>query len=209
MKRLQQAVEEATSIIKSLGERSQQIGLIVDVITNIANQTNMLALNAAIEASRAGEHGRGFAVVAEEVRSLAEGSKRAADQISRMVRDTESETSRVVKVMETSQETVTGSIQVISETLDSLRDVAEVVNEMAGVIDSISQAAELQKDAAARAADTSREIAVVAEQSAASIEEASATAEEQSASMEEITASVQELAELSEKLREAVSEFRI
>jgi methyl-accepting chemotaxis protein len=209
MIRLQQAVEEATGIIRSLGDRSQQIGLIVDVITNIANQTNMLALNAAIEASRAGEHGRGFAVVAEEVRGLAEGSKRAADQIAKMVRDTENETGRVVKVMEASQETVTGSIQVISETLDSLRDVAEVVNEMAGVVDSISNAAERQKEAATRVARTSEDIATVADESAASTQEASATAEEQSASMQEMTASIQELAEVSEKLREAVAEFKI
>ncbi len=209
MNQLQGAVEEATSIIRSLGERSMQIGLIVDVITNIANQTNMLALNAAIEASRAGEHGRGFAVVAEEVRGLAEGSKRAADQIAKMVRDTENETNRVVRVMESSQDTVVGSIQVITETVNALRDVAEVVNEMAGVVDSISMAAERQRQAATRVAKTSEDIAAISEETAASTEEASATAEEQTASMEEMTASIQELAEVSEKLREAVAEFRL
>ncbi len=209
MTQLQEAVQEAMEIIRSLGERSMQIGLVVDVITNIANQTNMLALNAAIEASRAGEHGRGFAVVAEEVRGLAEGSKRAADQITKMVRDTENETTRVVRVMESSQETVVGSIQVITETVNALRDVAEVVNEMAGVVDSISMAAERQRQAATRVAKTSEDIAAIAEETAASTEEASATAEEQTASMEEITASIQELAEVSEKLREAVSEFNL
>ncbi len=209
MSQLQGAVGEAMDIIRNLGERSMQIGLIVDVITNIANQTNMLALNAAIEASRAGEHGRGFAVVAEEVRGLAEGSKRAADQIAKMVRDTENETTRVVRVMESSQETVVGSIQVITETVNALRDVAEVVNEMAGVVDSISMAAERQKQAATRVAKTSEDIAAIAEETAASTEEASATAEEQTASMEEMTASIQELAEVSEKLREAVAEFQL
>ncbi len=209
MSQLQGAVGEAMDIIRNLGERSMQIGLIVDVITNIANQTNMLALNAAIEASRAGEHGRGFAVVAEEVRGLAEGSKRAADQIAKMVRDTENETSKVVRVMESSQETVVGSIQVITETVNALRDVAEVVNEMAGVVDSISLAAERQRQAATRVAKTSEDIAAIAEETAASTEEASATAEEQTASMEEMTASIQELAEVSERLREAVAEFRL
>lgn len=209
MSQLQGAVEEAMDIIRNLGERSMQIGLIVDVITNIANQTNMLALNAAIEASRAGEHGRGFAVVAEEVRGLAEGSKRAADQIAKMVRDTENETNKVVRVMESSQETVVGSIQVITETVNALRDVAEVVNEMAGVVDSISMAAEQQRQAATRVAKTSEDIAAIAEETAASTEEASATAEEQTASMEEMTASIQELAEVGEKLREAVAEFQL
>jgi methyl-accepting chemotaxis protein len=209
MSQLQGAVEEAMDIIRNLGERSMQIGLVVDVITNIANQTNMLALNAAIEASRAGEHGRGFAVVAEEVRGLAEGSKRAADQIAKMVRDTENETNKVVRVMESSQETVVGSIQVITESVNALRDVAEVVNEIAGVVDSISMAAEQQRQAATRVAKTSEDIAAIAEETAASTEEASATAVEQTASMEEMTASIQELAEVGEKLREAVAEFQL
>src|SRR5450759_4113885 len=92
MQQMQESMDSVAGMMQGLGDRSMQIGLIVDVITNISDQTNMLALNAAIEASRAGEHGRGFAVVAEEVRNLAEGSRKAADQISKMIRDTESET---------------------------------------------------------------------------------------------------------------------
>jgi methyl-accepting chemotaxis protein len=209
MLEIQESVDEAAGVIRGLGDRSMQIGLIVEVITNIADQTNMLALNAAIEASRAGEHGRGFAVVAEEVRGLAEGSRKAADQISRMVRDTENETSKVVKVMDGSKEKVMASIEVITETTGALRNIADIVEDMAGLVDNISSAAQKQKEEAGRVVKTTEDIAAIAEETAASTEEASAAAEEQTASMQEISASIHELAKMSEELNNFVSEFRI
>jgi hypothetical protein len=80
-------VDASANAVRELGEHSAQIGLIVDVITSIADQTNLLSLNAAIEAARAGEQGRGFAVVAGKVRTLAEGSAKAASQIANLVRE--------------------------------------------------------------------------------------------------------------------------
>ncbi len=209
MLEIQESVEEASDVIRGLGDRSMQIGLIVEVITNIADQTNMLALNAAIEASRAGEHGRGFAVVAEEVRGLAEGSRKAADQISRMVRDTELDTGKAVKVMDGSREKVLASIEVITDTTGALRNIADIVEEMAQLVDNISSAAQKQKEEAGRVVKTTEDIAAIAEETAASTEEASAAAEEQTASMQEISASIQELAKMSEELNNFVSEFRI
>jgi methyl-accepting chemotaxis protein len=192
MLEIQESVDEAAGVIRGLGDRS-----------------NMLALNAAIEASRAGEHGRGFAVVAEEVRGLAEGSRKAADQISRMVRDTENETSKVVKVMDGSKEKVMASIEVITETTGALRNIADIVEDMAGLVDNISSAAQKQKEEAGRVVKTTEDIAAIAEETAASTEEASAAAEEQTASMQEISASIHELAKMSEELNNFVSEFRI
>jgi len=84
-------VKKATRTSGDMKERFEQLAKILDAITNIAEQTNMLALNAAIEAARAGEHGRGFAVVAEEVRKLAESSKKAADEISKLIKDIQRE----------------------------------------------------------------------------------------------------------------------
>ncbi len=209
MREIQESVDEAAMVIQGLGDRSMQIGLIVDVITNIADQTNMLALNAAIEASRAGEHGRGFAVVAEEVRGLAEGSRKAADQIAKMVRETESETGKVVKVMDSSKEKVVASIEVITNTAAALRTIADTVEEMAQVVEDISRAADRQREEAGKVAKTTEDIAAIAEETAASTEEASAAAEEQTASMQEIAASIQELARMADELNSFVSEFKV
>lgn len=209
MSEMQHAMDGVTTIMQGLGERSMQIGLIVDVITNIADQTNMLALNAAIEASRAGEHGRGFAVVAEEVRSLAEGSRKAADQIAKMIRDTEGETDRALKAMDNSKEIVVSSIEVIQSTLDALRNVADIVEEIAGGAESVYRATEAQRDGSERVVKSAHDIAAIAEEAAAGTEEASAAANEQTASMQEMRASIQELARLSVEMKRQVDDFKL
>jgi methyl-accepting chemotaxis protein len=186
-----------------------QIGLIVDVITNIADQTNMLALNAAIEASRAGEHGRGFAVVAEEVRGLSEGSRKAADQIAKMIRDTESETEKALRAMDTSKSIVGGSIDVIQSTLDALQNVAQIVEDIAGGAESVYKATETQRDGSEKVVKAVHDIAAIAEEAAAGTEEALAAANEQTASMEEIRASIQELARFSVEVKRLVENFRV
>ena len=92
MQAVRDSSTETSEAIRSLGEKSDQIGGIVETITGIAAQTNLLALNAAIEAARAGEHGRGFAVVAEEVRHLAEESQQAAATIAELIQQIQQET---------------------------------------------------------------------------------------------------------------------
>lgn len=209
MHEMKDANDTVTGIMEGLGERSMQIGLIVDVITNIADQTNMLALNAAIEASRAGEHGRGFAVVAEEVRGLAEGSRKSADQIAKMIRDTESETTRALKAMERSKEIVGSSVGVIQSTLDALRNVAEIVEDIAGGAEAVYKATQAQKDGSDRVVKASQDIAAIAEETASGTEEASAAANEQTASMQEMRASIQELARLSVEMKRLVDDFKL
>ena len=93
-------VEELRNVINGLDQRSKEIGSIVDLITEVAEQTNLLALNAVIEAARVGEQGRGFAVVAEEVRKLAEQSRNAADEIGKLVRETQAESGNAVNSMQ-------------------------------------------------------------------------------------------------------------
>jgi methyl-accepting chemotaxis protein len=209
MQEMKQAMDSVTDIMQGLGDRSMQIGLIVDVITNISEQTNMLALNAAIEASRAGEHGRGFAVVAEEVRNLAEGSRKAADQISKMIRDTENETTKALKAVDSSKEIISSSISVIQSTLDALTHVAQIVEDIAGGAESVYRATEAQKEGSERVVKASHDIAAIAQQAAAGTQEASAAANQQTASMEEMRASIQELARLSIEMKRLVDDFKL
>ena len=113
MQEIQKVVIESAMVIESLGKRSEEIGEIVVVITNISEQTNLLALNAAIEAARAGDQGRGFAVVAEEVKNLAEDSREAAERIAKMIKEVQSETCKAVESMQRgTKETAEGMLTV-------------------------------------------------------------------------------------------------
>lgn len=209
MSEIQHASAAATEIMVRLGERAQQIGLIVDVITNIAEKTNMLALNAAIEASRAGEHGRGFAVVAEEVRNLAEGSRQAADQIAKMIRDTEGEAERALAAMDNSRTIVNSSMEVINSTVEALHNIAEIVDEIANSAIDVAKATQAQKEGSQRVVKASQDIAAIAQEAAAGTQEAAAAASNQTASMQEIRASIQEVSRLAGGLQEMVERFKL
>ena len=128
-------VRESSAIVDKLGENSQEIGKIVETISNIADQTNLLALNAAIEAARAGEHGRGFAVVADEVRKLAEESAQAAAQITGLIQTIQKDTSAAVDSMQQ------GS-QAVAEGASSVEGLKEVFDEIRVFVDGVSREAQ-------------------------------------------------------------------
>ncbi|MGO4276965.1 methyl-accepting chemotaxis protein, partial [Paenibacillus sp. TAF58] len=113
--------------MKKLGENSNEVGKIINVITDIASQTNLLALNAAIEAARAGEHGKGFAVVAYQVRMLADQTGMSAKQISRLVANNQYETQKAIQSMEMNAKEVTEGKVIIHEAGKSFRDIQEAV----------------------------------------------------------------------------------
>ncbi len=206
---VRQAIETLATSVEVLGLRSSEIGNIVDVITSIADQTNLLSLNAAIEAARAGESGRGFSVVAEEVRKLAEGSGKAAEQIGDLIKEVQTETAKALKYMQIGTTEVAKGSEVVGRTGDALREITEAVTRTATLAEEIAAAMSGQ---AQRTVDVDRamhDIAAVVEENAASAEETAAAAEQQTACMEEISSSAQELADMARRLEDSVHIFQV
>ena len=209
MNKIFQSVTNSAGVVKKLGERSEQISEIVNVITDIADQTNLLALNAAIEAARAGEAGRGFAVVAEEVRKLAEGSAKAADQIARLIKEIQRETTEAVAAIETGSKEVTEGREVITKSGEAFGEIAKAVENTASMVEQISAATEQMAAGTKQVVKSVDDIASTAEEAASATEETSASTEEMTAAMEELTASAQELSEMAIELRKLVGRFKL
>lgn len=202
-------VAYATDSIQKLGKRSEEIGGIITVITQIADQTNLLALNAAIEAARAGEHGKGFAVVAEEVRKLAEQSSESAGKITNLIKDIQAETVITVRTMESNLDAVEEQVGIIQKGGEALNLIVQKADETE--LDAkISQEILLIIEKYAQAVLSSiHEISGIIEQSAAATEQVSAAAEEQSATVAEIASSSHELAKMAENLQDEIHKFKI
>ena len=209
MKGVFSIVEGAAGGVKALSERTQQIGTIVDVITKIAQQTNLLALNATIEAARAGEAGRGFAVVAEEVRKLATEAATSAEKIAEIVREVQTENTRVVSSMEVATRDIASGREVLTYTSDALEEIVRGVVDEVKKVQEISALTQQQTEGAQSLVKTIDEIAKVAEDNAASTEEASAATTEQTASMEQMAQSAQQLSGLADKLKTLVARFHV
>ncbi len=209
MSEIQTTVDNSAVVIKALDGKSQQIGEIIGVITNIADQTNLLALNAAIEAARAGEHGRGFAVVADEVRKLAEESRSAANQITGLIKDIQQGTKQAVGTMEQGTKTVGEGAKTIGETVTAINQIVKAAAEVATMVQEIAAAAEEQSASVEEVTASIEDLSAISEESAAGTQETSAAAEEQSASMDQLVNAAQDLARLSNELQTEVAKFNI
>ncbi len=195
MDTIRQQIQETSKRIKRLGESSQEIGNIVSLINDIADQTNILALNAAIQASAAGEAGRGFAVVADEVQRLAERSAAATKQIEGLVKTIQSDTSEAVVSMEASTTQVVEGAQQAEQAGKALSEIETVSRSLAGIISGISTEATEQASSSARIAKTMTAIRDITAQT--------------SAGTTHTAKSINRLAELSEDLQSSVSGFRL
>ncbi|MDQ0217434.1 methyl-accepting chemotaxis protein [Peribacillus cavernae] len=209
MNHIHHSVGQVTSIIESLEKRSKEISNIVGMITRIADQTNLLALNAAIEAARAGEHGKGFAVVANEVRNLAEESKKSAEKITSMILEIQKETQQAVQAM------TEGNRQVVEGLGDSEKvnsTFANILKSIEGVgvrVQKVANSVEELTLASGNISDTVAQVKEISEKSAAAGQESAAATEEQLATMEEVTTSAESLSRLAEKLQSVISRFKI
>lgn len=208
MEKISDTVGRSSEAVEILGQRSQQIGEIVNTISSIADQTNLLALNAAIEAARAGEHGRGFAVVADEVRKLAEQSGSATEEIAQIIRDIQASTENAVGVMKAGTEEVRSGSEIVGQAGERFSQILSNISEMERLIRESTQDTNEAAKGSKEVLEAAGGVARNTEQMADSIGSISAATEEQSASMEEIAASSHSLANMSEKLQEAANKFK-
>ncbi len=208
MTSIYESVAVSNEKIASLAKRSTEIGEMLDVITSIAEQTNLLALNAAIEAARAGEHGKGFAVVADEVRKLAEGSQRSVEQIFSVIQHVKKDTADAVSIMAQVTEEVQQGLAVSDAAITKFRAIessmAVIVPRMEGVSSATQQISAGIEEVAA----TTEEFVATAERNASHVEQVAASSEEQLASMQQITASAQTLAQMSDELHALINQFK-
>lgn len=179
-------VNESAVAVGELGKRGEEIGEIISVINDIADQTNLLALNAAIEAARAGEHGRGFAVVADEVRKLAERTTKATEEVGESIRAIQSETTKAVDRMQSGQERVDEGVQLAEQAGEALGVIVNESQALAGMIQSIAAAAEEQSAASTEVAQTVESINAVTNESTEGVRQAAQAAAQLSAKSEEL-----------------------
>lgn len=195
MNAIRETIQDTSKRIKRLGESSQEIGNIVELINDIAEQTNILALNASIQASMAGEAGRGFAVVADEVQRLAERSTNATKQIEVLVRTIQADTNEAVVSMERSTTDVVGGALLAENAGAALDEIEQVSNQIASLVQNISGSARQQ---AGSAADVTRRTTRLREISEQTGKATTATA-----------AAISKLSELASQLRKTVAGFTL
>lgn len=195
MECIHQTVTSTAESVHALGERSEQIGQVISVINDIADQTNLLALNAAIEAARAGEHGRGFAVVADEVRKLADRTTTATGEVSDVIGAIQQETQATVSKMNTGAEQVSGGVNEANMAGECLSQIVASANEVALMVQSIAAAAEQQ--------------AVASEQVSRNIEEIAQSSQMTSTSADEAAQAAVDVISKADTLKQTVARFQL
>jgi len=208
MDEINKSTLESSSGIHKLGSMSNEIGTIISLITNIAEQTNLLALNAAIEAARAGEHGRGFAVVADEVKKLAEQSSGAALNISKLIGDIQFEIEDVVKSMDKGTSIVQEGTALVRKSEKAFIDINSAISKIFDQIHEISSVTEELYATSSNVSDSMIGISDISKEAMYNTEEVSSNSEELLASMNLVSESADKLTELSNEIKEAFSFFK-
>lgn len=209
MSNINQIVEEAVTKMQTLDHGTKEIGKLVLIINEVANQTNLLALNAAIEAARAGEHGRGFAVVADEVRKLSVRVAESVQDITTFVANIQDESQLVVESLQMGYTEVQAGLTGVKETSQTFDTIA---HSLEAVVSNITEINSELKQLAETGSDMSHsisEIASVSEESAAGVEQTSAASQEINSTMEEVATNALQIKTQAELLNNVVNQFQI
>lgn len=209
MENIHQKVGAAVQEVKELDGETREISQLVQVIQDIADQTNLLSLNAAIEAARAGEQGRGFAVVATEVRKLAEQVSDSVEEITTIVNRILQGSEQVVQSLETSYDEVENGASQIKVTGQTFENINASMTDM---VDKIQHISSNLQDLARNSGEMNQsieEVAAVTEESSAGVEQTAASAQQVSSSMDEVASNAEELATLAEQLNTQVNRFKL
>lgn len=194
IKAVQQTVTQTATKAEKLGESSQEISQVVNLIGRFAAQTHLLALKASIEAARAGEEGKGFAVIADEVRSLATASAEATAEIETLVSKIQLETAEVVKAMHRGAAQIASGHELVQQTRHSLSQVNQVSNEISKLVSSITQATQQQSATSAQVSQTIVDVVAIAEHN--------------SQSATQVFHSLRELSAIATKLQSHIAKFK-
>ncbi|MBK7632407.1 MAG: HAMP domain-containing protein [Ignavibacteriales bacterium] len=195
MNRIAEVVRKSAETVQELGKSSDQIGEIVQVIDDIADQTNLLALNAAIEAARAGEQGRGFAVVADEVRKLAERTTKATKEIATMIKQIQKDTSGAVESMQQGTEEVEAGKALAEKAGKSLQEIIHGAEQVVDIVTQVAAASEEQSSAS--------------EQISKNIESISSVTQESASGIQQIAHASEDLNRLTLNLQELIAQFKV
>jgi methyl-accepting chemotaxis protein len=193
--KVKSVLEEGAREVKSLGNRTSEIGNVATVINDIADQTNLLALNAAIESARAGEHGRGFAVVADEVRKLAERTAQSTKEITKMIGTIQKETNNVIRRMEEANSEVIEGVGLADSTGGILERIVVKVAELKQMVNMVANSTSEQSEATNEISEQTVKVAHSVEQTGKAVDQS--------------TSSTREIAVVCEKLNEIVGMFKL
>ncbi|AAK81609.1 methyl-accepting chemotaxis protein [Clostridium acetobutylicum] len=209
MNNINNSVKESNSTIYSLGEKSKNIGQIIDTITDIANETNLLALNASIEAARAGEAGKGFSVVADEVRKLAEQSSSSANKISEIIHLIQQESADSISKMDVVTKNVNEGLKVVGEAGEDFKKILEAIRSITDQIKGVTGVSETIFSHSEKVTTTVKEVRRIAGDFSTSAQEVATASQEELAAMEQVSSLASVLNKKADELELLIEKFKV